>query len=656
MCVLSLNRVSGACAVLAAAGLAQAQPQVTVVPGFTWQSWNAGTNVVENIWRPEAFGASWNNGLRWDWHETDGMGGVVIPQPMPVFDPGVPGITKAYQFPGARGATILPDGTGNRGVNWENNATAGESGTLELWFKANDLDGRHVLWEIGATNKGAAFELDGGNLITAVRTTDSGNVNTFSYTHSEPINAGQWYQAVLVINFASFTIDTYLNGVEVDSQPIPTPSATYRWTGANPAGLGMIGADPGFPGVGIAGDDPDGIIPVPDRTPFDGMIAIHRFYDVDLFPDEIADNYDAITDAGAVTRRSDFDQSGTTDLGDQFAFMTWFGNSTSVPTGGVEFPFPSSPGGGVQTNDPALDETILGDFIANRDGGFNPTGAQEPSYQFPALNVLEPVNIYDTAFPSIRTAWEMNGLEGLRGPKLEQSDDTSALRAQFWLHLDDVTGNHCLYEAGGDAAGFSLIAVGDQLFAALNTRAEFNPATPTAPNEVEISSGPGVLTPGWHHFDIVCRRFITDLNGDGMQTDADLGQGFEIYVDGVQVAAINDTPGPDMLFGTADDVNVIDYQSNNNSNFVGGNQSGYCQVQGSIRAHSSVDTGSLTPFNGMAGPIRIIQNQPAPSEIAAQFAAESAQVVIDGRNDFDADGAATFFDAIQSLKMIDAGR
>lgn len=626
--------IAGAGLISALAGASSGLPQVTVVGGFNYQSWNAGTNVVDVVWRPEAFGKSWADGLRWDWQELDAGGAVVPPVPVRVYDPAVPGITAAYQFPAARAATIKPDGTGNRGPNWESQAPAGRSATLEVWFKAADLTGTHVVWEVGAGNKGAAFALDDGELVTAVSANDGAGGNAFAYEHRQPIASGEWVQAVIVINFAAFRIETWVNGVLVDSESVP-PSATYRWGSGNPAGLGTLGSDPLFPDATIAAD----VIPASEFTDFDGMIAVHRFYGVDLMADEIEANYAALTDGAAVTRRGDFNQDGVVSAADQLDMVTWFAQTTTAPTGPVSFPFPSNPAGGIQTNDPALDETIEGDFYANRDLGFNPTGGQEPSYLFAALNTLEPVNIHDPAFPSIRTAWVMNGLEGLSGPKLEQADDTTAVRVNFWMHFDDVTGDHCLYEVGGNAVGFSLFSFGDTLAASINTSA--NDGLDIA----NISSAPGVLTPGWHHIDIVVRRFA----GGG------IGQGYEVYLDGAQVAAINDLPGDDGVFGTADDVNLFSPAGGGSSNFIGGNQSGFGTITGTAPLPPGVLATDLTPFNGMVGPIRVIQNQPLPDVIAAEYAAERAQVVIDARNDTDADRAATFFDVILNLAPIDAG-
>lgn len=617
-------RLAGTCIGATAAMFASAQPEITIVPGFNYQSWNAGSHGErENAWRPESFAINWAEGLRWVWSEQDGMGVPMSPARVPIFDPAVPGIEGAYQFPAARATGI--------GTNWENNAQPGESATFEFWFKPADLVGSHVLMEMGATNKGAAIALDGSDLVFSVRATDGAGGNVFDYVHRQALTGTDWAQAVLVINFADFTMSSYVNGVEVNQQS-GTPSQTYRWTGGNPAGLGTLGTDPLFPAAGIAGD----AIPAESLTDYDGMISIMRFYDVDLFPDEIQDNYNAITNASALQRRTDYNGDGITNETDKLDLIMDFSNSTTDPTD-AQFPFPANPVGGLQTNDPALDETFAGDFYWHRDGGFNPSG-QEPAFQFPAINALVPVDIRDPAVPSVRTAFVMNGLEGFRGPKFEQGDDNTSARVEFWMHFDDVTGNHCLFEAGGEAVGFSVVSRGDELGARVNTSAD------DGFDDVEITSGPGVLTPGWHKIEVIVRRF-----------PGDIGQGFELYLDGQQVAAINDEPGPDGVFGTDDDINNFSPAGPGNTNFIGGNQSGLGQLQGTAPLPFGFTAGDLTPFNGLVGPFRLAPMAPTPAEVANEYAVELGQDVINARSDSNADGQADFFDVISDLSRIDAG-
>ncbi len=135
-----------------------------------------------------------------------------------------------------------------------------------------------------------------------------------------------------------------------------------------------------------------------------------------------------------------------------------------------------------------------------------------------------------------------------------------------------------------------------------------------------------------------------------------MGEGFELYMDGVQVAAINDQPGDDGEFGTADDINNFSPAGTGNTNFIGGNQAGLGQVFGTAALPFGWDGSELTPFNGMAGPFRYVQGQPLPADIAANFNEDVSQNVLNGRGDLNGDGSADFFDVLSQLKIIDAGK
>ncbi len=616
----------------AAAGTATAQVPITVISGFNLQTWNAGT-APPNVdsWTPEKPSTGYANGLRWTWQNTDIDGNPIPAGIHRIDDPSVPAITGAYRFPEARAASV--DQPSGNLRSWEGQAQPGEGGTFEIWFKPDDLEGTHVLLEIGATNKGVAIALDGNELVYSVYASDDGNANIIDYQHREPLADTDWHQAVITIDFFSFAMTSYLDGVAVDSE-FYSPSATYRWASGNPAGLGMVGSDPLFPDAGIAGD----AVPVANVTDYNGLISTMRFYDVDLFPNEVLDNYNAITDSAASVRRADFNGDGAADDNDAFDFVAFMTSTNTDAVSAFEYPFPHDASGGVMTVDPFLDETYVGDFAFDRDTGW--LNANEPTFQFPVTNVLDPVPVNEPAFPSIRTAFMLDGVEGFRGPKFEWADDTTAGHVLFWLYIDDLVGNHCLFEAGGASVGFSMVTRGDEIAGYINTAA--NDGLDIA----EVASGPGVLQTGWHRFDIVVRRFTAD----------GVGQGFELYMDGQQVAAINDQPGPDGEFGTADDIDNFSPAGTGNTNFIGGNQAGYAQGYGSVALPFGWDGTELTPLNGMAGALRYIQNQPLPSEIAASFDADRTQNVLNDRGDVNRDGAANFLDVIDQLRVIDAGK
>lgn len=630
--------VSTILASFAMTSLAQAQVPLTVINGFNLYSWNAGTEYPgDNVWNAEKPSTGFPAGLRWIWAERDANDSVVPPALHPVYDSAVPGITGAYKFPEARATTLNENGTVRTSFSWEDQAQPGESGTFEIWFKPEDLTGTHVLWEIGGTNRGIAFALQDDELVYAVVASDGPagpDQNVIDYEYRQPLAAAEWYQAIMVIDLVSFQVKAYLNGNLVNQQAF-TPSATYRWTGGNPAGLGTLGTDPDFPDAGIAGD----AVANADLTDFNGYIAIHRFYDLDLFDSEIKANYDAITDADAADRRADFNGDGIVDENDKLDFLTFAAGSDTTPITPFQFPFPHNGSGGVQTNDPAMDETFVGDFAWDLDAGFNP-GGQEPTFQFPFANVLEPVPVNDPAIPSVRRAFVLNGAEGFRGPKFEFADDTTAVHVLFWLYVDDLEGNHCLFEAGGNALGFSMFTMGDEIMGHINTSAN------DGLDEVTVSSGPGVLQTGWRRFEIVVRRF----------TGGGVGEGYELYMDGQQVAAINDEPGPDGIFGTDDDINNFSPAGTGNSNFIGGNQASLGDDLNSIALPPFITQDDLTPFTGLVGPFRMIQSQPLPAVIAANFAADASQNVLNARVDLNGDASADFFDVLRQLEIVDAAK
>lgn len=617
---------------LAAAGLAiagfgagsvsaQSVP-ISIVGGFPNLFWNAsfaGEN-SEVAWRAEQPATNFGNGLRFTFNSPDRQ------FPSIVNDPSVPGITRAFDFPSAAAQAI--------GGNWEDQAVAGRSGTFEVWFKPSDLTGTHVILEIGAGNKGIAMCLQGNELVYSASGNDGAGGNAYAVSHREVLSDTSWQQATIKVNYVEFDVEFFLNGVEVNVQAID-PSGTYRWTSGNPAGIGTLAQDPAFPAATVAAD----VIPSAEFTDFEGQIAIFRYYGVDLFDPEVAGNFAAITDSGASTRRGDVDGSGVADGADQLAVLALAEASNTDPISpAVVFPFIDR-NGGVHMHDPELNELYPNDFHWNSKGGFFNS---EPTFNYQDVAVLVPVEVNDPSVPTIRRAFQMDGTEGFRGPAPTPLDDGNSGHIELWIKPDDLTGSHVLYEAGGDPNGFSICMVGDSLIAAINTTAN------DGLDEVEVATAAGVLDTGWNKVEFVARRFVPDPFG--------LGQGIELYVNGQQVAALSDQPGPDGEFGTADDIDVINYGPGNSS-FVGGNQSGLGNFWSSVRLPSTLTTGTVMPYNGLVGPVKVTQGQPLPSEIAARYAAETTgQNTINARNDVDGDGEANFLDTIEALKQIDAGR
>jgi len=623
----------------AAATSATAQLDYTVIdaPPLTLQSWNPATEAPgRSDWHPEKPGNGWANGLCWQWFEQDGMGDPIPPSIVPQFDSSVPGLAAAFAFPEARAFT--------QSGSWEFQAQPNRAGSFEVWFKPADLEGQHVIWEIGAQNKGVAFWLDDDELVYSAQFNDGAGGNVASYEYRQQLTDTEWHQAVLTLDFFFFNINAYLDGALVNTSPQIPFTTTYRWSGGNPAGLGTVGQDGVNLFAGIANDPPaldtdmDGMDDAPSvpRTDFTGLIGPHRFYNTTLSSMQVQRNFDALTDSVAAVLRADFNGDAAADVNDVVDYLVFTSAADTTPIAPFSYPFPSAEGGSVQTNDPAFDDTYLGDQSWDRDDGFNPT-SQEPTFRFTNGGVLEPTPVNDLSFPAIRRAFILDGTDAFRGPKFEQADDSGSGHVSFWMHVDDLTGNHCLFEAGGSGVGFSMVTRGDEIAARVNTSVN------DGLDDVEITSGPGVLTTGWHKFEIIIRRFA----GGGV------GQGFELYMDGVQIAALNDLPGPDGEFGTADDINNFSPAGGGNSNFIGGNQGGLGLVSGSAPLPLGLVDGDLTPFNGMVAGFRFAQGQPLPSIVMSNFMTDMGQNVINDRADVNRDGAADFFDTIDQLKIFD---
>ncbi|MEM1186153.1 MAG: LamG-like jellyroll fold domain-containing protein [Planctomycetota bacterium] len=608
-------------------------------------TWNAATSSpFTQLWiaeRPRS--RAFPEGLRWAWQRTNDAGDVLPPEVIRVCDPSVPGITGAFQFPQARAATNTPSLSTSWGENWQNQSfnNPGREATFEIWFKPANLDGTHVLWEIGAPARGVAFALEDNELIFAAAGSNANAASSYASVHREMLTDTEWHQAVIVLDFISFQVMSYLDGVLVDTASIP-PAVGYIWANANQAGLGQLGGDPST-APSVAAEP----VLASEFTSFDGQIAIHRYYDVFLSDNEIADNYDAVTDAPAASRRGDFNGDGVADDGDQLALVNAMALTTTTFFGDVGFPFPAAPLGSSLTADPALAEVFSNSFVWHKDSGGLGTGTN-PNFLFPAISFLVPEKNNDLSVPSVREGFVLDGVEGLNGPNFEFIEDgaDASARVQVWLRVDDLVGTHCLFELGGTnnssgaGAGLAVYSDGDEVIATINTTSDDGLDRPT------LTGGAGGLSTGWHLFEIIVRG----LTADGV------GEGFELYIDGQLVDAVNDQPGPDMVFGTVDDLDVFSAGAGGANNFINANGSAIGWILGTAPLPSGITTGSLTPFNGAVGPVRVSQNQPTPSEVAQQFTDASSQDVVNARLDRNNSGSVNFFDVLKHLEDIDAGR
>ncbi len=194
-----------------------------------------------------------------------------------VSDASVPGLSAAYHIPTSGGAAGLNNYFENAGPRSTQDAT------FEVWFHVDSTNagGDQVLFEAGGVTRGVSFLLDDGQLSFYVKGIDA---TIASLTQS--LAAG-WHQAVGVIDLsptaANDSIALYLDNTLVGSQ---TGLNVGDWAGGNPSGIGQFSSSLG------AGGDP---IAYHDR-----IAAVRYYNNVAFDANQVNQNYQAITDSGAV--------------------------------------------------------------------------------------------------------------------------------------------------------------------------------------------------------------------------------------------------------------------------------------------------------------------------------------------------------------------
>ncbi|WP_197524831.1 LamG-like jellyroll fold domain-containing protein [Botrimarina hoheduenensis] len=213
------------------------------------------------------------------------------PASMPVNDPSVPGITRAFR----QGAI----GQANVYENQVNGVQASrQDGSFEIWFKPDSLAGAgQVLFEIGGSGMGSYLSLDGDTLSFYVKGQFSGNEQTLTTSLSN----SDWTQVAVVIH-NTFSpdlpspddyVDLYVDGVLAATTAL-SPTDINRWAGGN---QGAIGLDGGVIAEGgpLTGDTINVV-----EFPFLGEIAIFEYATTAWNSSEVLSRYNAITSATSV--------------------------------------------------------------------------------------------------------------------------------------------------------------------------------------------------------------------------------------------------------------------------------------------------------------------------------------------------------------------
>ncbi len=194
--------------------------------------------------------------------------------PVAVNDPIAVGLSAAYEI----GTT----GQAN-GANW---SFWGQDGggranhpeiSFEVFFRVDNLEGTHLIMEIGGAAAGVSLGIDGGNLVWATNPGGAGADDTHSV--SAGVGTG-WNHAVAVWNRNSLSTALYLNWQFVGDAALS--ANTTGWTGGNEATLGGINTSAAT------------TFDVAAITEFDGAIAAFNYYNSELTAADIEANYSAV--------------------------------------------------------------------------------------------------------------------------------------------------------------------------------------------------------------------------------------------------------------------------------------------------------------------------------------------------------------------------
>jgi hypothetical protein len=156
------------------------------------------------------------------------------------------------------------------------------SKTVELWFNADNVTDRQVLWEQGATARGISIYLLNGRLYAGAWNTvndpDPSTPWAGPVFVSTPVSVGNVYHVALVFDYPTDTLALYVNGSQA----------------ASAGGLGLLFRHGGTVGIGamrggtLFHDQGDG---GGNKHFFDGVIDEVALYPLALNPAKIANHY-----------------------------------------------------------------------------------------------------------------------------------------------------------------------------------------------------------------------------------------------------------------------------------------------------------------------------------------------------------------------------
>ena len=190
------------------------------------------------------------------------------------------GITEAYRFnvdPGDITGAGLSDLSGTDDAISNIGAAETNSATFEIWFRANDIADRDVLFETGGTGDGTSIQINGTVVEFLVKDTNEDIQLSFDLATIGIDPTDEFVQLTNVIDISggTTTVSLYVNGTLAAQE---SNALVLRWDGGNDAGLGAVNGNLNF-------NSP---------TAFEGEIAIFNFYESALSNANVLNNYQAI--------------------------------------------------------------------------------------------------------------------------------------------------------------------------------------------------------------------------------------------------------------------------------------------------------------------------------------------------------------------------
>jgi hypothetical protein len=119
-----------------------------------------------------------------------------------------------------------------------NTADSYPARSIELWFKSDEPYKRQVLWEEGGTSRGISIYTHKGKLFAGAWNRTGDNAWAKDVFARVPIDVGETYYVVLVVNPANGRLRLFLDGVRV----------------ANKSGIGPLETHGGNIGIGARND------------------------------------------------------------------------------------------------------------------------------------------------------------------------------------------------------------------------------------------------------------------------------------------------------------------------------------------------------------------------------------------------------------------